>query len=200
MSTYPRVAPGRRHASGGWAKPYGPVHAADNAGPYLAPRSGRLWPLQALAVALSGWSGIAALTAGTRQALLTVPLADRCSRILAVDVSARLLERLATKAAAQGVANIQRLMQPLETLEHHCLEGRHTSAAGARRLVATAEERRAVQSQAGRETPSHHTGGRRLPVALAFTKSLSPRSCQRRACSQPPSLWHPRTREGTRGA
>ena len=55
------------------------------------------------------------LGAGSGQ--VTIPVAEGCSRVLAVDVSARLLGRLATKAAARSITNIECLTHPIETLE-----------------------------------------------------------------------------------
>lgn len=54
------------------------------------------------------------LGAGSGQ--VTIPLAKSCGRVLAVDVSPRLLERLATNAVAHDVANIELLTQAVETL------------------------------------------------------------------------------------
>jgi SAM-dependent methyltransferase len=150
MSTYPaHGVAGSRCASQGGVKSYGPVHAADHAGLPLISRSGRLSPLQALAVARerllwnrraqtwdeAGSAGLTKIVAAVLEACratvpigavavdlgagsgqVTIPLADCYSRVLAVDVSARLLDVLATKAVAQGVANIQRLTHPIETL------------------------------------------------------------------------------------
>lgn len=55
------------------------------------------------------------LGAGSGQ--ITLPLAEACGRVLAVDVSARLLEHLATHAANRDIANIELLTHPIETLE-----------------------------------------------------------------------------------
>lgn len=150
MSTYSaRGVPAVRRAAGGWVKPHGPFHISDG-GPLLARRSGRLSPLQALAVARErllwnrradcwdqeGSAGLTEVvaevlaecgTSAPREAVavdlgagsgqITIPLADGFTRVLAVDVSARLLERLTSKAAERGIANIQGLTQPIETLE-----------------------------------------------------------------------------------
>ena len=55
------------------------------------------------------------LGAGSGQ--IAISLAESCGRVLAVDVSAGLLERLTTNAAARGVGNVQLLMHPIETLD-----------------------------------------------------------------------------------
>lgn len=149
MSSYTaRSAPSVHNASGGLAKPYGPVRVADGSG--FTPKSGRLSPLQALAVVrerlvwnhradrwdeagsagltnvvaevvrecrLSAPPGAVAVDLGAGSGQITIPLAKHCSRILAVDVSARLLEHLSTKAAEAGIANIESLTHPIESLD-----------------------------------------------------------------------------------
>lgn len=151
MSTHTaRGTSGRRSASQDWAKPYGPVHAAQRAGSGPVPRSRRLSPVQALAVArerlvwnhradrwdqagsagltrvvaevlrecrASAPAGAVAVDLGAGSGQITVPLAESCSSVLAIDVSARLLEHLQTKAAADGIDNIRCLTHPIETLE-----------------------------------------------------------------------------------
>lgn len=137
-------------ASRDWVKPYGPIRPVDWASPPLVPTSGRLSPLQALAVARERllWNrradcwdeegsaglsdvvaavlresrtdapaGSVAVDLGAGSGQITIPLAEARGRVLAVDVSARLLERLGTKAAERGIANIQRLTHPIETLD-----------------------------------------------------------------------------------
>jgi SAM-dependent methyltransferase len=61
--------------------------------------------------------GAVAVDLGAGSGQITIPLADRCSRILAVDVSARLLEGLEAKAARQGITNIACVIQAMETLD-----------------------------------------------------------------------------------
>ncbi len=151
MSIYPaRSAPGRRHVARDWAKPHGPIHAADSAGLRFVPKPARLSPLQAVAVArerlvwnrraarwdeagsagltrvvaavlrecrIAASAGAVAVDLGAGSGQVTIPLAEGCSRVLAVDVSERLLELLGSKADAQGIANIQRLTHPIETLD-----------------------------------------------------------------------------------
>ena len=65
----------------------------------------------------SALTGGVAVDLGAGSGQITIPLADRFSRILAVDVSARLLERLEAKASGQGITNIERLTHPIETLD-----------------------------------------------------------------------------------
>lgn len=55
------------------------------------------------------------LGAGSGQ--VTLPLAGRCGRMIAVDVSASLIARLQAKAAASGVTNVETVTQPIETLD-----------------------------------------------------------------------------------
>jgi SAM-dependent methyltransferase len=55
------------------------------------------------------------LGAGSGQ--IAISLAESCGHVLAVDVSAGLLERLTTNSAARGVGNVQLLMHPIETLD-----------------------------------------------------------------------------------
>lgn len=58
-----------------------------------------------------------AIDLGAGSGQVTIPLAGRCSRVLAVDVSAALLDRLAERAAEEGVENIELVTQPIETLD-----------------------------------------------------------------------------------
>ncbi len=62
-------------------------------------------------------TGAVAVDLGAGSGQITIPLADRCGRVLAVDVSTRLLEHLTNKAALRGVANIEALTHPIETLD-----------------------------------------------------------------------------------
>lgn len=55
------------------------------------------------------------LGAGSGQ--VTLPLAESCGRVLAVDVSARLLEHLTTNAATLDITNVELLARPIETLD-----------------------------------------------------------------------------------
>jgi SAM-dependent methyltransferase len=142
-----RSVPGGRRASRGWAEPYGPVRPAAaplvrNAR-RLSPlqalavaRERLLWNRRAHRWDDEGSAGLTEVVAavvkecrahmpteavvvdlGAGSGQVAVPLAEGCSRVLAVDVSARLLDRLATRAAGRGVVNVQRLAQPIETLD-----------------------------------------------------------------------------------
>lgn len=62
-------------------------------------------------------AGSVAVDLGAGSGQITIPLAEGCRRVLAVDVSARLLERLVIKAAEGGITNIQDLKHPIETLD-----------------------------------------------------------------------------------
>jgi SAM-dependent methyltransferase len=62
-------------------------------------------------------AGAVAVDLGAGSGQVTIPLASSCSRILAIDVCGPLLGRLATKAVAQGIGNIQSLTHPIETLD-----------------------------------------------------------------------------------
>ncbi len=66
---------------------------------------------------VSAPAGAVAVDLGAGSGQVTIPLAESCSRVLAIDVSARSLERLATKAAARGIANVQPLTHPIETVD-----------------------------------------------------------------------------------
>ncbi len=48
---------------------------------------------------------------------VTIPLAQRCERVVGIDVSPRSIERLQAKCAAAGITNIDTHIQSLETLE-----------------------------------------------------------------------------------
>jgi ubiquinone/menaquinone biosynthesis C-methylase UbiE len=61
--------------------------------------------------------GAVAVDLGAGSGQITIPLAKRCSRVLAIDVSERLLEHLSTKAADAAVTNIECLKHPMESLE-----------------------------------------------------------------------------------
>lgn len=57
-----------------------------------------------------------AVDLGAGSGAVTLPLAAMSRRVLAVDVSQGLLNRLAEKAAEQGIQNIELLTHPIETL------------------------------------------------------------------------------------
>jgi ubiquinone/menaquinone biosynthesis C-methylase UbiE len=61
--------------------------------------------------------GAVAIDLGAGSGQVTLPLAKLSSRVLAVDVSRELLNRLQVKAARQSIENIEVLAQPIETLE-----------------------------------------------------------------------------------
>lgn len=58
-----------------------------------------------------------ALDLGCGSGQVTIPLARRCARVLAVDVSGPAITLLDSKIAAEGIDNIQTLTHPIETLE-----------------------------------------------------------------------------------
>lgn len=58
-----------------------------------------------------------AVDLGCGSGQVTMPLAARCARVLAVDVSASFIERLESKAVEAGVDNIQVVTTPIETLD-----------------------------------------------------------------------------------
>lgn len=62
-------------------------------------------------------NGLVAVDLGCGSGQVTIPLAGRCERVLGVDVSPLLLERLRAKAAAAAVTNIETLTVPIEALE-----------------------------------------------------------------------------------
>jgi ubiquinone/menaquinone biosynthesis C-methylase UbiE len=121
-------------------------HSPD--GEPFAVRSGRLSPMQALAVARerrvwnrradswdeAGSAGLnevveavlrecrlvpdaVAVDLGAGSGRITIPLTSTCRRVLAVDVSQSLLDRLEAKALVRGIESIQVLAHPIETLE-----------------------------------------------------------------------------------
>jgi ubiquinone/menaquinone biosynthesis C-methylase UbiE len=58
-----------------------------------------------------------ALDIGCGSGQVTLPLAPACTSVLAVDVSAPLLERLEAKARALGIQNVKTVTTPVEALE-----------------------------------------------------------------------------------
>lgn len=58
-----------------------------------------------------------AIDLGCGSGALTLPLAQRCGRVLAVDVNGAALEMLAAKAADQQITNVQTLAAPIQGLE-----------------------------------------------------------------------------------
>ncbi len=58
-----------------------------------------------------------AVDLGCGSGQVTIPLAAKSARVLAVDVSAPFIDRLQDKAADAGVDNIQALVSPIEALE-----------------------------------------------------------------------------------
>lgn len=73
--------------------------------------------VQAVLDACQPAPGATAIDLGAGSGQVTLPLAQRCAHVLAVDVSASLLERLEAKAASSGITNIESLIQPIETLD-----------------------------------------------------------------------------------
>jgi SAM-dependent methyltransferase len=62
-------------------------------------------------------SGMIAVDLGCGTGRVTIPLAERCERVLGIDVSPRSIERLRAKCAAAAISNIDALVEPIETLE-----------------------------------------------------------------------------------
>lgn len=62
-------------------------------------------------------AGLVAVDLGCGSGQVTIPLAARCERVLGVDVSPLLLERLHAKSDSAGVTNIETLAMPIEALE-----------------------------------------------------------------------------------
>jgi SAM-dependent methyltransferase len=58
-----------------------------------------------------------AVDLGCGSGQVTLPLARRCARVLAVDVSAEMIELLGQKAAAEGAVNLQLMTRSLEALD-----------------------------------------------------------------------------------
>lgn len=62
-------------------------------------------------------AGTTAVDLGAGSGQVTLPLARRCERMLAVDLSEPLLAQLQQKAAESSITNISTVAQPLETLD-----------------------------------------------------------------------------------
>jgi ubiquinone/menaquinone biosynthesis C-methylase UbiE len=62
-------------------------------------------------------SGAVAVDLGCGSGQVTVPLARRCSHILAVDIDTRAIEILTARTARERITNIQAVANPVETLE-----------------------------------------------------------------------------------
>ena len=62
-------------------------------------------------------SGAVAVDLGCGSGQVTVPLARRCSHILAVDIDPHAIEILTARTEREGITNIQALANPVETLE-----------------------------------------------------------------------------------
>lgn len=73
--------------------------------------------VEAVLAQAGGGADMVALDMGAGTGQVTIPLAETCGRVLAVDVSAPLLQRLSEKAAERGVRNIELLTQPLESFD-----------------------------------------------------------------------------------
>jgi ubiquinone/menaquinone biosynthesis C-methylase UbiE len=97
-------------------------------------RERRLWNLRARTWDDAGSSGLGevvdavvrecrevpdalAVDLGAGSGAVTLPLAETCRRVLAVDVSEELLGLLTEKVVEQGIQNIEVLAHPIETLE-----------------------------------------------------------------------------------
>jgi SAM-dependent methyltransferase len=62
-------------------------------------------------------SGAVVLDLGSGSGQVTLPLARRAARVLAVDVSPEAIEMLEERAGREGISNVRGLAQPIETLE-----------------------------------------------------------------------------------
>lgn len=58
-----------------------------------------------------------AVDIGAGTGAIAIPIAPSCRRVIAVDVSQAMLDRLAERAAAQGVTNLETMAAPAEQLE-----------------------------------------------------------------------------------
>ncbi|HET9070547.1 MAG TPA: class I SAM-dependent methyltransferase [Acidimicrobiales bacterium] len=58
-----------------------------------------------------------AVDVGAGTGAIALPIAASCKRVIAVDVSQAMLDRLAERAAAQGVTNLETVAAPAEQLE-----------------------------------------------------------------------------------
>ncbi len=79
--------------------------------------SGLVAVVEAVLEACEPSSGLIAVDLGCGTGRVTIPLAERCQRVVGIDVSPRSIELLQVKCAAAGITNIDTFVQPLETLE-----------------------------------------------------------------------------------
>lgn len=73
--------------------------------------------VQAVLDACEARPGAVAVDLGCGSGQVTLPLARRCSHVIAVDLSAAAIELLKQRAAAQGLDNVHALTQPIESFE-----------------------------------------------------------------------------------
>lgn len=80
--------------------------------------SSQLGPVvQAVIDSCDAHPGVVAVDLGCGSGQVTLPLARRCSHVLAVDLSTRAIEILKKRASAQGLFNIHALTQPIESFD-----------------------------------------------------------------------------------
>jgi SAM-dependent methyltransferase len=79
--------------------------------------SGLVAVVDAVLEACEPSTGLVAVDLGCGSGQVTMGLARRCERVLGVDVSPLLIERLQAKCTAAGVGNIETLVVPIEALE-----------------------------------------------------------------------------------
>lgn len=80
--------------------------------------SAGLGPVVAAVLATCGRRpGVTAVDLGCGSGQVTIPLARRCDRVVGVDVSPAAIELLTEKTRMEGVANVDGLAQPVETLQ-----------------------------------------------------------------------------------
>jgi ubiquinone/menaquinone biosynthesis C-methylase UbiE len=73
--------------------------------------------VEAVLAACGETSNAVAIDVGCGSGQVTLPLAGRCSHILAVDIDTEAIEILAARAKRDGITNIEVLAHPAETLE-----------------------------------------------------------------------------------
>ncbi|HLI61430.1 MAG TPA: class I SAM-dependent methyltransferase [Solirubrobacteraceae bacterium] len=73
--------------------------------------------VEAVLTACEPADGDIAVDLGCGSGQVTIPLAARCERVLGVDVSPLLLDRLRARSASAGITNIETLALPIEALE-----------------------------------------------------------------------------------
>lgn len=73
--------------------------------------------VQAVLDACEPTAGLVAVDLGCGSGQVTIPLAERCEKVLGVDVSPRSVERMRAKCAAAGMTNLEALAASIEALE-----------------------------------------------------------------------------------